>query len=359
MQDVRVLLIQENTPQDVKWNPTESAHIIQGYTEATQNAIDALEIETENALKNNPGKSVSIQSPDIVVWPESSMQDPLMYAENAHAYYTSDAVYYMLSEEIKPLGHFTLIAGMNEMEATLEKSPDGDRVVPDPYRMYNSLVAIPPEYPIETNTQSYHKIHLVLFGEYIPFVEDFPILKKLFKLSSGLEYTGNFLAGSSTEPLKIPLRDGKIDVIPTVCYEDTVGRLTRHFVRPNKPQIIVNVTNDGWFLKSAISSQHMANAQFRAIELRRPLIRCANTGVSGIVSVTGSLNDPKTGKRQVVEDPKTGSHYTRGTLYGHAYAPTHGPLTLYAIAGDWFAWLMIALVSINIIVSFIRKRTVK
>jgi apolipoprotein N-acyltransferase len=141
-----------------------------------------------------------------------------------------------------------------------------------------------------------------------------------------------------------------VQVIPNVCFEDTVGRLTRRFVR-HEPQVIVNVTNDGWFKESEAAAQHMANARFRAIELRRPMIRSANTGVSGIISAAGSLVDPATGDRQIVED-ENGNHFTRGNLYGHAYAPVDSPLTLYAVAGDWFAWLML----VSLAVAIVRQR---
>jgi len=138
--------------------------------------------------------------------------------------------------------------------------------------------------------------------------------------------------------MTVPIGGGDIQLIPSVCFEDTVGRLTRKFVR-TEPQLIINVTNDGWFKDSEAARQHMANAKFRAIELRRPMVRSANTGVSGIISTTGSLVDPTTGKRQVIED-KHGSHFVRSSIYGHAYAPVHGPVTLYALAGDCFAYLM-------------------
>ena len=94
--------------------------------------------------------------------------------------------------------------------------------------------------------------------------------------------------------MTVPIGDGDIQLIPSVCFEDTVGRLTRKFVR-TEPQLIINVTNDGWFKDSEAARQHMANAKFRAIELRRPMVRSANTGVSGIISTTGSLVDPTTG----------------------------------------------------------------
>ena len=98
----------------------------------------------------------------------------------------------------------------------------------------------------------------------------------------------------------------------------------------------------------------MANAKFRAIELRRPMIRSANTGVSGIISTTGSYIDLKTDKRQAIED-EDGNNFIKSSLYGHAYAPKNGQLTLYAIAGDWFCYLMIACVLITMGKSLVTK----
>ena len=86
----------------------------------------------------------------------------------------------------------------------------------------------------------------------------------------------------------------------------------------------------------------MTNAKFRAIELRRPMIRSANTGVSGIISATGSAQDQITGERQIIEDEE-GNHFVRSSLYGHAYPAANGPVSLYALFGDWFSYLMILL----------------
>ena len=97
---------------------------------------------------------------------------------------------------------------------------------------------------------------------------------------------------------------------------------------------MVNVTNDGWFRTSAAAAQHFANARFRAIELRRPVIRCANTGVTAVVAANGSTAHPDTGKPQVLTDAG-GSHFTRGWMLGEVDIPLHPTSTLYARAGDW------------------------
>ena len=79
-----------------------------------------------------------------------------------------------------------------------------------------------------------------------------------------------------------------VQIIPLVCFEDTFGRLARKFVR-DAPQLLVNCTNDGWFLHSAENEQHLASARFRCIELRRPMVRAANTGVTCAIDADGRI----------------------------------------------------------------------
>ncbi|HCC20798.1 MAG TPA: apolipoprotein N-acyltransferase [Verrucomicrobiales bacterium] len=345
-QRVRVLLVQENIPQNLKWDESEVVRIMDDYREGTELAIKALDDSNKNSVESANGE-VELKHPDFVIWPESALPNPLLYVEGEEGYYFYGNVEHLLENEIRPLGNFTLIAGMNEFEAEhvdeMIKWKEGGG-------QYNSIVAVKPGQPLALSAETYRKMHLVIFGEYIPLKDDLPVLTKLFKFSSGADFAGNFSAGESIDPLTLPTAEGDVQVIPNVCFEDTVGRLTRQFVR-HEPQVIVNVTNDGWFKESEAAAQHMANARFRAIELRRPMIRSANTGVSGIISAAGSLVDPATGDRQIIED-EHGNHFTRGNLYGHAYAPVDGPLTLYAVAGDWFSWLML----VSLAVAIVRRR---
>jgi len=344
-QPVRILLVQGNIPQDVKWDPVAVADILQVYADTTEEGTESLEDENLARLQTSQeGSPVELKQPDLVIWPESAIPTPLYFANNLDGYLLTAGAHHLINEQIRPLGQFTLISGMNEFEADF----NGERAVwKEGGGQYNSIVAVAPEGELETSITTWRKMHLVIFGEYIPLLDKLPFLGELFKFSAGADFAGNFDAGTSTEPMVVPLRQSSLQLIPSVCFEDTVGRLTRKFVR-TKPQLIINVTNDGWFKHSEAAKQHMANAKFRAIELRRPMVRSANTGVSAIISTTGSLSDPATGKRQVIEDAQ-GSHFVRGSLYGHAYAPKHGPFTLYAIAGDWFAFLMISLIIVTAI----------
>jgi apolipoprotein N-acyltransferase len=97
---------------------------------------------------------------------------------------------------------------------------------------------------------------------------------------------GDFVPGDSTEPLQ--LEKPEVQLIPLICFEDTVGRVARRFVR-EAPQMIVNLSNDGWFLQSVEMEVQLINALFRAIELRRPMVRATNTGVTCFIDTLGRI----------------------------------------------------------------------
>lgn len=107
-----------------------------------------------------------------------------------------------------------------------------------------------------------------------------------------------------------------------------MGELTRQFVLRGA-DLLVNVTNDGWFLRSAGSQQHLANAIFRCVELRRPMARAANTGVSCFVNDLGRVT-------QILRDDR-GSLFEEGTLIGEVNLPPAPVMTFYARHGELFA----------------------
>ena len=115
---------------------------------------------------------------------------------------------------------------------------------------------------------------------------------------------------------------------PLICFEDTIGELTRRFVDKGA-NLLVNVTNDGWFLRSAGSQQHLANAIFRCVETRRPLVRAANTGVTCFVNEFGRVT-------QTLVD-QNGSQFTDGELTADVMVPTERTLTFYGQHGELFA----------------------
>ena len=312
---LKTLLVQINIPQEaarVLWTDLE---VHQAYEEETLKALDALK---------TPDGKLSPRWPDWVTWPECALTGRIFRTDDGE--WRTGQINRDTLSQVRRAGPFSLIYGDNELEA--EKS--GDALVrKENGRAYNSIAVISPGDALQT----YRKRHLVIFGETIPFVDSIPLLKKIYEQQSGAEYGGSFTPGVSLEPLPIAAGGTIIGAIPSVCFEDSVARLTRKFVRPG-PQVIINVTNDGWFKQSAAAAQHFAYARFRAIELRRPMLRCANSGVSAAIDSTGSTAHPDTGARQVLVDAK-GSHFTRGSLLTELRIPLRPGFSLFAVIGDW------------------------
>jgi apolipoprotein N-acyltransferase len=318
---LKALLVQLNIPQEAALQLWTAEQVHMGYEDETIKALEQIKAED------------SSHWPDWVMWPECALTGRILR--------TYDGTWAMWREnletiaQVRKAGPFQLIYGVNELEAEMAGA---DQLVMKPKgRAWNSIAVMSPDDQLQT----YRKRHLVIFGETIPFVDSIPWLKKIYEQQSGVEYGGSFTAGVSLDPLPVPTAKGDvIGAIPTVCFEDSVPRLVRKFVR-NGPQVIVNTTNDGWFKQSAAAAQHFANARFRAIELRRPMLRCANTGVSAAIDTTGSTAHPDTGKPQILRD-ENGSHFTRGSLLTELKVPLHPSTTLYAIIGD-YGLMLIAL----------------
>ena len=163
----------------------------------------------------------------------------------------------------------------------------------------------------------------------------------------------SFQPGQSLAPLPTTLAGHPLTIIPAVCFEDTVPHLTRQFLRPG-PQIIVNLTNDGWFKQSPAAAQHFANARFRAIELRRPMLRCANTGVTAAIDTIGSTQNPTSRTPQIIQD-HTGSTFLRDHLLTHLTIPLKPSFSLYALTGDW-PLLTLSALSLITSISLHRKK---
>ncbi len=245
---------------------------------------------------------------DLVLWPETAL--PGHFAFPWVQKYFND---YILKGE-----DFYLLTGLED--STLQ----GDEI-------YNTITLM------KGSTESYQmhrKMHLIPFGEYIPFRKTFP----LFEWIAGGIISSDFTPGESYETLTIEKEGHAIGVIPLICFEDTIARHARKFIKP-EPQIMVNVTNDGWFYDSAEPTQHFNNAIFRCIELRRPLIRAANTGVSAFIDDRGSVYDRTSMSpyARILRDEETGSTFIRGSLPGDVLVDLNPPVTFYARYGDVFS----------------------
>lgn len=324
-QRVKMLLVQLNIPQDAAvrlWSPSQ-IHL--AYENETLAALDAIEAEDTRRLAEAIQESGTFHSkmPDWIVWPESALVGKVLRYGDKEWATTQDNLATM--NRIYERGEFTLAMGLNEVEG----KELGEHIVAKPdAKVWNSLVI----FDSQMELQAYRKNHLVIFGEYIPFADELTWLQKIYEQQSGAQYAGAFSKGGRFEPVEIEAGGMETSVIPSVCFEDTVPRLMRKFVRA-EPQWMLNVTNDGWFGSSPAAAQHFANARFRAIELRRPLVRSANSGVSAVVNPVGGTGHPDTGAPQEVRDAN-GSHLTRGWILADVDIPKHPATTLYMVIGD-------------------------
>ena len=330
---LKVLMVQLNIPQEASRRLWEPEEIHRGYEEETLKALRELESMARTAAESGTAAEFTWDEPDWIMWPESALSDALFYVENGEQG-IGNATANTLDAVRAQQGNFTMIFGLLELEAELTGRVFTRK---DRGKSFNSLLA---QLPGEPRFRTYRKQHLVLFGETIPYVDKLKFLQKLWEISAGTQYGGSFSAGEQEEPMRLPHAASPTEevlLVPTICFEDTVARKMRKFVKKGG-QVIVNVTNDGWFKQSEAAAQHFANAKFRSIEFRRPTIRCANTGVSAIIGAHGTVLDRHKDEMRILTDGQ-GSHLTRGSLFATAHVPVDGPLTLYTRFGDWFAVL--------------------
>ncbi|HZO12369.1 MAG TPA: apolipoprotein N-acyltransferase [Polyangiaceae bacterium] len=186
---------------------------------------------------------------------------------------------------------------------------------------YNSASIVMPDGTLQP---SYDKMELLWFGETVPLGEQIPWLKRTFQRSGGL-IRGTELRGLTVE------RDGKEPLRMAVlnCYEDTLPTLGRRMLRELQPNLLVNVTNDAWFIGTAEPELHARLGAMRSIELRRDLVRAVNLGVSGWIDAAGRVQ----------------ARSASGEPDWMLVTPTlrNDPPTIYARAGDIPMWTALLL----------------
>ncbi len=296
---LNVALVQPNIPREEKFNAA-----------LAQKTFDQLTRLSAPAL----GAS---SRPDLLIWPESSMPGPVLQDELSYRFVMD----------------FSASAKTDLLLGTIDLDQSGD---------YNAALLVS---DAGQRVQVYRKVHLVPFGEYVPGRKTLPLLARIV----GDQVPSDFSFGK--EHTVFQLMNDKARIAPLICFEDTIGDLARQFVLGGA-NLLANVTNDGWFLRSAGSQQHLANAVFRCVETRLPMVRAANTGVTCFINEFGRIT-------QVLVD-EHGSQFTEGALTGEVSVPTGHELTFYVRHGELFAQgcvgvalLTVAILSLRL---FRRKR---
>jgi len=266
VEGVRLRIMQPNLQQDEKFNYSQKQEVMSRYL----------------ALSERGSQSTSLRDVTLLIWPESAF--PFFLAREPDA----------LAQIAKLLPEGTaLITGAIRPP---DDAPPHGLVT----RAYNSIYVIGHGGAI---LSVYDKVHLVPFGEYLPFQD---LLERL-GLMQLTQVRGGFIAGDRRRNQAAPWAP---NFLPLVCYEiifpggavprsDQTGWFYRHLGRylgwptvmgtGERPGWLLNLTNDGWFGASAGPYQHFQQARVRAIEEGLPLVRVANSGISAVIDPLGRI----------------------------------------------------------------------
>jgi len=302
----KISVVQANIPQELKWQPQARTYILERYSRLTERA--------------------SQENPDLIIWPEAANPDVSPPQRNA-----LEEISFLVERKEIPLLFGSVIEVGEEY--------------------FNSALLLDANGKIASR---YDKLHLVPFGEYIPFRSTFPFLETIVPIGDitpGKEYTLFEIPNPKSLPVPALQAGGRqAGQIPSkfgvlICFEDLFPELSRQFVKRGA-QFLVNITNDAWYKKTAAASQHFQASVFRAIENRIPLVRSANTGVSGFITAQGRIVS-------VVRDASGQDIFVEGVDTQEIFSAKNS-LSFYTLYGDLFI-LVLALISLAWLISLKRK----
>jgi apolipoprotein N-acyltransferase len=275
-------------------------------------------------IQNLVARALSARErPDLIVWPETSYPYGFIATDPAATTSTLARQASQISADMKLAEWLEKRDKVAEHLHALTDSAGVPMLVgaiyydhrPDGMSKFNSAVLFE---PTARAVRAYHKIHLVPFGEFIPFLESLPWLTVFTPYRNGYIPTLNF----GHEPLTLPLGPHRLAV--AICFEDTVPHLVRRFFAETpdgrQPDVLINMSNDGWFHGSSELDMHLAVSVFRTIEHRVPLARAVNTGISALIDGNGEIRD-------------TLPRLTESVL--SVTIPLDDRTSLYTLCGDW------------------------
>jgi apolipoprotein N-acyltransferase len=241
---VKLRIMQPNLQQDVKFNYAAKAEVMQKYLALSDRA-------------SGP-QSTGVRDANILIWPESAF--PFFVTREG------DAMAQIA--DLLPKGTILITGSVRAPDL-----PPGVRIT----RVYNSVYVIDHDGSV---LSVYDKVHLVPFGEYLPF-QDWMEKLGFVQLT---RVQGGFIAGTRRRPMDLP---NAPRMLPLICYETIFpGDVAS---RDDRPGWMINLTNDGWFGISTGPHQHLQQARVRAIEQGLPLVRAANTGISAVIDPVGRI----------------------------------------------------------------------
>lgn len=298
----RIALLQSNFRQEIK-SALTADEVLTAFYELTRRSYDS--------------------EPDLIVWPETSFP-----------YYHSRIDPSISDQELASLARQMdakltaaearrrepVIRDMLHALANLARIPTlvGTTYVdyrPGSRTKFNSAILFEPGSDRE---QRYDKLHLVPFGEYVPLLETFPFLTRL------TPYQGDFIPSLAPGAGPRWIEVGPWRFATAICFEDSVPHVVRRSFAETRdrrqPDVLLNLSNDGWFHGSAELDMHLAVSTFRAVEHRVPIARAVNTGISAVIDGNGRI------RHQLPKE-------TANVL--SEIVPLDDRTTLYTRAGDW------------------------
>lgn len=283
---LKVGVVQANIGVQEKWNPRFS--------------IDQLLVHQRQS------QALVRRGAELVIWPESSY--PYFFRRDQSHDWPADDPKEVQRGFSTPLLFGSLTLGADS-----------------PYP-YNSALLLDRDGDVRGR---FDKNILMVFGEYIPFYDEFKFIKEW------IPATSNFARGTDVTTFPLDTSHGTVRLGPMICYEDIFPSFGRRLTL-RKPNLLVNITNDAWFGRTAEPYQHLALSVFRAVEARLDLVRAVNTGVSAFVDATGRVYDhtESVDPDQVPSPPPTSLLDEVAVLQ---------PFTLYAHLGEWFGGLCLLL----------------
>ena len=337
---LEVLLVQGSIDTELKHDPAAAEDVARHY--------DAVTLE---GLSPAGQPSIDRAAPDLVVWPETMWRWGLLEidpAEELPEEVVAEEIGPPAEADASPSGRARRQQACREKLVSQRLEAVGafarrygtawlvglDRQVVTPAaasgaRNFNSALFLDAE---GRPLGRYDKMHPVLFGECVPFGERFPWLYRLTPLPAGL--------AAGRRPLAVEIAGW--NVAPTICFESTLPGAVRTMVRRldaegMHPDVVVNLTNDGWFWGSSELDMHLACGIFRAVEVRTPFVIAANTGFSASIDGAGRLlaRGPRRAtaaiRARVVRDGRMSPFLAWGA------APTGGCLAavLFVLAEKW------------------------
>jgi apolipoprotein N-acyltransferase len=237
-----------------------------GMVQANFDFLEKSESQEEVVTERHKEMSEALKSDDLIIWPETAIQ----------AWFPTYAEYLQVNDKtaIPPMdGKYFIVGGMSYTP----KDPDAKELTNENTIQYNTA------FLADSNGEilgRYHKIKLLLFGEYLPFTNLIPAIKNISPAS------GDFTPGSYLNLFEIKEKGARI--APIICYEDIIPSFSRRFVKKGA-NLIVNITNDAWFGRTVAPYQHLLVSIPRTVETRRYLLRSTNTGISAIIDPAGRV----------------------------------------------------------------------